>query len=81
MDEISKYTIRCELQIFNINDKITHNKKQWHGQIQRMDPYRIAGKAVEYKPTGHRDVGRPKRRWEDDFLRFLCDQNRDYGLP
>jgi hypothetical protein len=30
-------------------------------------PYRIARKADEYKSIGHRDVGRPKRRWEDDF--------------
>jgi hypothetical protein len=67
MYEISNLTIRSELQIFNINDKITDKKKEWHDHIQRMDPYRTARKAVEYKPIGHRDVGRPKRRWEDDF--------------
>jgi hypothetical protein len=41
-----------------------------------MEPYRIVHKAGEYKPIGHRDVGRPKRRWEDD----LYDRNRSYGL-
>jgi hypothetical protein len=66
-DEISNLTIRSELKIFNINDKITNKKKEWHDHIQLMDPYRIVRKAVEYKPTGHRNVGRPKRRWEDDF--------------
>jgi hypothetical protein len=55
-------TIRSELQIFNITGKITDKKEEWHDHIQRMDPYRIARKAVEYKPIGHRDVGRPKRR-------------------
>jgi hypothetical protein len=41
-----------------------------------MDPYRIARKAAEYKP-----IGRPKRKWEDDFWRFLYDRNRSHGLP
>jgi Zn-dependent metalloprotease len=66
-DEIINLTIRSELKILNINDKIKEKKKQWHDHIQRMDPYGIAGKAVEYEPIGHRDVGLPNRRWEDDF--------------
>jgi hypothetical protein len=66
-DEISNLTIRSELHIFKINDKIKDKKKEWHDHIQRMDPYRIARKADEYKSIGHRDVGRPKRRWKDDF--------------
>jgi hypothetical protein len=66
-DEISNLTIRSELQIFNINNKIKDKKKEWHYHIQPMDPCRTARKAVEYKPIGYRDVGRPKRRWEDDL--------------
>jgi hypothetical protein len=46
-----------------------------------MDHYRITGKAVEYRPIGHRNIGRPKRWWEDDVWRILCDRNRSYGLP
>jgi hypothetical protein len=56
-DEISNLTIRSELQIFDINGKITHKKKEWHDHIQWMDHYRIVRKAVEYKPIAHRDVG------------------------
>jgi hypothetical protein len=41
-DEVSNLTIRSELQIFNINDKIKDKKTEWHYHIQRMDPYRIA---------------------------------------
>jgi hypothetical protein len=66
-DEISNLIIRSELQIFNINYKITDKKEECHDRIQRMDPYRIARKAAEYKPIGHRDVGRSKRRRDDDF--------------
>jgi hypothetical protein len=61
-DEISNLSIRRELQIFNTNYKIEGKKNEWHDHIQRMDPYRIARKAAEYKP-----IGRPKRKWEDDF--------------
>jgi hypothetical protein len=66
-DEVSNLTIRRELQIFNINYKIEGKEREWRGRIQGMDPYKIFRKAVEYKPLGHRDVKRPKRRWEDDF--------------
>jgi hypothetical protein len=79
-DEINNLTIRSDLQIFNINSKITDKKKEWHDHIQRMDPYRIACKAVEYKPIGRRGAGRPKRRWEDDLGGFLYEWNRYYGL-
>jgi hypothetical protein len=65
-DEINDLSTRSELQIFNIN-KIIDKKKEWHGHIQRIDPYRISRKADEYKPMGHGDIGRPKRRREDDF--------------
>jgi hypothetical protein len=51
----------------NIKDKIADKRKEWHDHIQWMDPYRIARKAAEYKPMGHREVGQPKRRREDDF--------------
>jgi hypothetical protein len=66
-DEISDLTICNEFQIFNVNDKIKDKKKEWHDHIQWMDPYRIAHKADECKPIGHRDVRHPKRRLEDDF--------------
>jgi hypothetical protein len=37
---VAGYT--SELQIFNINDKITDKEKEWHDRFKRMDPYRIA---------------------------------------
>jgi hypothetical protein len=32
-DEISDITTRSELQIFNINDKIKSNKKEWNDNV------------------------------------------------
>jgi hypothetical protein len=47
--------------------------------------------SVEYKPIGHKDDGRPKKRWKDDFCRFYAigtdlmvyhddDDDDDYSL-
>jgi hypothetical protein len=79
-DELSYLAIGSELQICNISDKIKE-EIDWYDHIQWMDSYRIVCKAVEYKPIGHGDFGRLRRRWEDEFQRFLCDWNRSYGLP
>jgi hypothetical protein len=32
-----------------------------------MDQRIIAQQILQYKPTGHRHIGRPRRRWEDDL--------------
>jgi hypothetical protein len=32
-----------------------------------MDPRRTVQQILCYQPTGHRDIGRPKRRWEGDL--------------
>jgi hypothetical protein len=37
----------------------------------------IALKAVEDNPIGHRDVERPKRRWEDDDDKDSCKIGTD----
>jgi hypothetical protein len=66
-DEISNLTIRSELQILNINYKIKDKKRRNGMSTFNGWTHRIARKAVEYKLIGHRDVGRPKRRWDDDF--------------
>jgi hypothetical protein len=32
-----------------------------------MDPRRITQQILQYKPIGFRDIGSPRRRWEDDL--------------
>jgi hypothetical protein len=36
-----------------------------------MEQQRIAQQVVFYKPIGYRDIGCPRRRWEDTFYLFL----------
>jgi hypothetical protein len=40
-DQVSYDNIRQQLGIFNINDRIRQNKKNWHEHILRVDPRRI----------------------------------------
>jgi hypothetical protein len=40
-DQVRIDYIRQQSGIFNLNDRIQQNKKNWHEHILRMDPIRI----------------------------------------
>jgi hypothetical protein len=65
-DEVRNTTAREELQIFNIGERIQSRKIEWHEHLSRMEQHRIA-QVMFYKPVGYRDIGRPRRQWEDAF--------------
>ena len=62
-DEERSSDIREQLNIFNINDKLTQYKINWR---EHMDDNRLP-KKINYKPDGRKNIGRSQRRWEDDF--------------
>jgi hypothetical protein len=66
-DQVRNDNIRQQSGIFNLNDRIQQNKKNWHEHILCMDPRRITQQILQYKPTGYQDIGRPRRHWEDDL--------------
>jgi hypothetical protein len=66
-DEVRDITIREELQIFNIGERIQSRKIEWHEHLSRMEQQRIAQQVMFYKPIGYRHIGRQRRRWEDTF--------------
>ena len=39
----------------------------WLGHVMRMDKKRITKRILEWKPTGRRIKGRPRKRWVDDI--------------
>ena len=39
----------------------------WAGHVARLEEDRSAFKMLTGKPTGKRPLGRPRRRWEDNF--------------
>jgi hypothetical protein len=46
---------------------IRQNQRNLYEHILRTDPRRITAQLVQYKPRGHRDIVRPRRRWEEDL--------------
>jgi hypothetical protein len=55
--------------MFNMNYKYADvngkNKKIKH--VQRMDRNRVPKQALQYRPTGRRNIGRPRKRWTDQL--------------
>ena len=47
--------------------KIKQYQKKWLQHVQRMDTNRIPKQALRYRPTGRRNIGRPKKRWRDQL--------------
>jgi len=39
----------------------------WLGHVMRMEGKRIAKRVLEWKPTGRRNRGRPRKRWIEDI--------------
>ena len=59
--------IRQELQVKELNFEITEYRNKWLSHLNRMSANRIPFKVHNYKPTGHRNIGRPRTRWKDQF--------------
>ena len=51
----------------NIVRVIKSIRLRWAGHVARMEEGRSAFKILTGKPTGKRNLGRPRRRWEDNI--------------
>jgi len=64
LDKIRREVIRKELEISGIQDVESKHKHNWINHFERMDNTRLPKHALNYKPRGRRDRGRPKKRWK-----------------
>jgi hypothetical protein len=55
--------IRTELNIYPVNDTIEQYYNNWFQHINRMQDARLPKRALQYRPSGKTDIGRPKKRW------------------
>ena len=60
--KIKSEVIRKELEISGIQDVRLKYKQNWINHLERMDNTRTPIKALNYKPPGKRDRGRPRKR-------------------
>jgi hypothetical protein len=59
--------IRSELGVQSITEISDIYGTNWHDHLLRMKPYRVPLQVYRYWPTGRRNVGRPRKRWEEQF--------------
>jgi len=64
LDKIRSEVIRKELEICGIQDVRLKYKQNWINHLERMDNTRLPKHALNYKPRGRRDRGRPRKRWQ-----------------
>jgi hypothetical protein len=68
--------IREKIGAENIVKKIKQYQKKWLHHIKRMDTKIIPKQALQYTPKGRRHIGRPRKRWRDQF-HFENTRNRN----
>jgi hypothetical protein len=47
--------------------EIKQCQKKWLQHVPRMDTNRIPKQALQYRPQGQRNIGRPRKRWRDQL--------------
>ena len=67
LDKEKNQCIRGKMEAQNIVKEIKQYQEKWLQHVQRMDTNRTSKQALQYKPKGGRDIGRPRKRWRDQF--------------
>ena len=48
-------------------NEIKQYQEKWQQHVQRMHTDRLLKQALQYKPKGRRNIGRPRKRWRDQL--------------
>jgi hypothetical protein len=67
LDTEKNQCIREKTGAQNIAKEIKQCHEKWLQHIQRMDTNRIAKQALQCKSKGRKNIGRPRKRWKDQF--------------
>jgi tRNA G18 (ribose-2'-O)-methylase SpoU len=51
----------------NIIKEIKQYQEKWLQHVPWMDTHRIPKQALQYKPKGRKNIGRPRKRWRDQL--------------
>ena len=67
-DQIKSEEIRKQLKIKRtMVEEVIEYQNKWYQHVNRMPPERLPLQAFLYTPVGRRDIGRPRRRWRQQF--------------
>lgn len=67
LDRERSENIRQTCNIENINEWVLNRKMEWNEHINRMTNERVVKIARDKSPRGHRNQGRPRKRWSDNL--------------
>ena len=67
LDKEKNQCIRQKTGAEDIVKEIKQYQKKWLQHVQRMDTNRLPKQALQYKPKGRRNIGRPRKRWSDQL--------------
>ena len=67
LDKEKNQCIREKMGAQNTVKEIKQYQEKWLQHVQRMDTNRIPKQVLQYKPKGRRNIGRPRKRWRDQF--------------
>jgi hypothetical protein len=67
LDKAKNQSIREKLGVQNVLKEIKQYQQKWLQHVHRMDTNRIPKQALQYRPKGRRNVGRPRKRWKDQI--------------
>jgi hypothetical protein len=63
----SSSSIVLVLLVVVVVKEVKQYQEKWLQHVQKMDTNRIPKQALQYKPKGRRNMGRPRKRWRDQF--------------
>ena len=67
LDKEKNQCIREKTGAQSIVKEIKQYQKKWLQHVQRMDTNRLPKQALQYRPKGRRNTGRPRKRWRDQL--------------
>ena len=67
LDKEKNQCIRQKTGVQNILKEKEQHQKKWLQHVQRVDTNRLPKQALQYKPKGRRNIGRPRKRWRDQL--------------
>ena len=74
LDKEKNQFIRGKMGAQNLIEEIKQYQKEWLQHVQRMDTNRIPKQALQYRPKGQRNVGRPRRDGGTNFILRIKEQ-------
>jgi len=67
LDKEKNQCIRQKTGAQNMVKEIKQYQKKWLQHVQMMDTNRLPKQALQYKPKGRRNIGRPRKSWRDQL--------------